>query len=272
MKKFFLMLQLAALSAGSSAFALTGGPFENSDAGILLERGGFYQCSFRFRNGTGFALWTPDAPFYNPASTDFRRTTLITPSTNRTITDHSGNRSVFYYKGVTYVGAAFGEIDLDAREVTGFCNADSEADFRSTSSTAGVSISSGFAFPQNTSQSAISTVVINNRSYVLNCNYTAKVNQRAPILRFTGLGQLALLSPSGRDTIAGLAYSGYSGLIQAIVQSVSNLQVQAGASVGIGPAYTAAQTSIEAALNALGPWISGTGPQTSFEDSEVHKV
>jgi hypothetical protein len=40
MKKIFSLIQLAVLSAGSSAFALVGGPFDNGDYSILLERAG----------------------------------------------------------------------------------------------------------------------------------------------------------------------------------------------------------------------------------------
>lgn len=266
MKKFFLMLQLAALSAGSSAFALTGGPFENSDAGILQERGGFYQSAFSYRNGNGYAIWTPDAPWYADGSSgaDFRRTTLITPATSRSFTDHSANRSVFYYKGVTYVGGAWGELDLDAREIQGVCNAVSEFGVTSTTQTTSANIVS---FSQSIGTTS-ATVVENNRGYVANLGWTGKIYDRSPILRFRGKGELFILSQNGTEALASLAYTAYSGLISAIIANVA----QSGGQNQDGTIFFFAQNAIDTLLDDLAPKIENTGPSRNYSEGERVRV
>ena len=270
MKKFFLMLQLAALSAGSSAFAITGGPFENSDAGILLERGGFYQATYSFRNGSGYAIWTPDAQWFSGGATgtDYRRTTLITPATNRTFSDHNGNRSVLYYKGVTYVGGAFGEVDVDSRTIQGFSNCESEFGVTTSTQTTNANL---LSFSQ-TSGVTSAAVVVNNRNYVANASWTGKIYQRAPILRFRGKGELFIISANGSETIANLAYTAYQGLINAIITAVATVN-SSNALATINPAlFTEAQTAIDNLLVDLPPYIQGAGPNNSYNEGEKERL
>jgi hypothetical protein len=270
MKKFFLMIQLAAMAAGSSAFALTGGPFENSDAGILIERGSFYQSTFSFRNGNGYALWTPDNQIIDQGSSagsvDFSVTTLITPATPRAFSDHNANRSVLYYKGIIYVGSAFGSADIDAREINGFCNAFSDLSFETTTTQ-----NNNNLFNSTQSQSSnVDLIAFNNRGYIANVAWEGKIYTRAPIVRFKGKGELSIISPSGSESIASLAFQGFSGLINAINTLVASA---AEGNDEIDPAlFTSARTEIDLALTALSPYLDGVGPDNSYNESAKEKV
>lgn len=273
MKKVFLLVQFAALMSAMPAFALVGGPFDNGDYSILNERTGFYQAAFTYKNGNGYALWTPD----NLLGTSTQGTqvtinvgtgSLFTPASNLALTSHNANRSVFYYKGITYFGSAMGEIDESARSLQGYCNASSE--FQATSTTTSTN-NSVFLFGQsNTSTANSSNVVSSGRSYVLNANYTGRITATSPELRFTGDGELTIISPNGRETIAGLAYSGFSGLISAINQSVS--QSRSGFFGVTANTYTGAQQAIANALLGLSPYLDGTGPTNSYDQSEKQKM
>lgn len=268
MKKIFLLIQFAALTAGVNAFAIAGGPFDNGDYSILNERNGFYQETFTFQNGNGYALWTPDSLI--GTSTQGATVTpnvgtgsLFTPATTTALSSHNANRSVFYYKGVTYFGSALGSIDMEARSVQGFYNASSE--FQSVSTTTQATSSSFFFGQANTTTNNSSNVVSSGRSYVINASFTGEITETSPQLRYSGVGELTVISPNGNEAIAGLAYGGFSGLISSINQSVA----QSGTG-GIfnNTNYTSAQAAIASALTNLTPYLTGTGPTNSYSGSE----
>jgi hypothetical protein len=114
MKRISFLLAALTLGLSTHASAWTGGPFDNGDYSILLERGGVYQCTFSFRNGSGMALFNENNSFETATGTTVTGMFSI------------NNRSVFYYKGVTYFGTATGIVDVDARRVTGFTNGSSD--------------------------------------------------------------------------------------------------------------------------------------------------
>ena len=282
MKKIFSLIQLAVLSAGSSAFAIVGGPFDNGDYSILLERSGYYQSSYSFKNGSGYSLWSPDN--IQGAVTQGQTVTqnigtgsLFTPSTG------NANRTVLYYKGVTYFGGAFGEVDVEARRISGYANASSE--FTATVST-NQQQNNIFFGQTNVSQTNSTNVVASGRSYVANVNWQGKITASQPQLRFSGKGEIAIISPTGQSAIAGLAYSGYSQLISSIAASVAqsgNGDLSVGFGAGTDPAvaqaildglspYTSASRAIQNALTALTPYLTGSGPSSSYEESEVVKM
>ncbi len=259
MKKFFLTVTSLALLSSGDAWAFVGGPFDNGDPGsVLMERGSFYQCQFSFRNGNGYGVFTPDAQltggllgagtgagggaggqaaFYDSGS-------LYT--SNSFDVQRNGNRSVFYFKGVTYVGSCFGMPDIEARIVTGSCNASSDPGSVSTTQGGG-----GGGSLQNTS-----TIIQNNTGFTLNCGWKGKIYRTHPTLRFRGKGEVSVLSPTGNASVTNLAFQSYQGLINAIVSSVSNSGGQIGFS---GATYTAAQAAIDNALASLRNQINTAG-------------
>jgi len=284
MKKIFSLIQLAVLSAGSSAFALVGGPFDNGDYSVLLERAGYYQASYSFRNGSGYSLWSPDN--VQGAVTQGQ---TITPNVGAgaltTASTGNANRTVLYYKGVTYFGGAFGEVDVQSRRISGYANASSE--FTATVNT-NQQQNNLFFGQTNVSQTNSTNVVANGRSFVANLNWKGKITATQPQLRFNGTGEMAIISPTGQSAIAGLAFDGYSQLISAIGQSVAQGQgddndvfydfgeitdpsVAVAILDSLSP-YTAASRAIQNSLTALNPYLTGTGPESSYRESEVVRI
>ncbi len=283
MKKIFLTVaSLALLSNGSNLLAWAGGPFDNGDPGsLLMERGGFYQCQFSFSNGNGYGIFTPDAILAGnlPAASAqvsagggtnnqqvgiFNRGSLYTPNTNgANPLNRNANRSVFYYKGMTYVGGCFGFLDIEKREIQGTANANSDEQVSQQT------LSQNTGGLVNAAQSAQTQqrIVLNNAGFILNLGWKGKINSTRPTLRFRGKGELAVLSPNGESTVSSLAFRGFSGLIDAIVSSVQNFQ-------GPGsPNYTAAQTAIGDALTDLQTnYLSAGGADALYRDANKHPV
>ena len=243
MKKIFLTIQFAALMAGLPAFALVGGPFDNGEYSVLNERNGVYEAAFSFKNGSGYAQWTADNRQGDIATGGTVTQNLGAGSLINTANNaNNANRTVLYYKGVVYFGSAFGQVDTSARTIQGFCNATSDYSTSATTTTQ----SAGFFVASTSSAFSSNTVVSSGRNYTANVNWTGKITETTPQLRFSGDGELSIIAPNGAEAIASLAYSGYQQLIQAIGQSVS----QSGAQTGFtGANYTAAASSIAQILN-----------------------
>ncbi|MCB1209940.1 MAG: hypothetical protein KDK97_11460 [Verrucomicrobiales bacterium] len=263
MKKIFLTLASLALLSSGKVLAWAGGPFDNGDpAGVLVERSGYYQATFSFLNGNGYGIFTPDSQFFGglDASTGassgaafFDRGTLYT--NNSFSATHSANRSVFYYKGITYVGACMGFVDLEKRRIQGTANATSD-------SVTSVQQSAS-AGTTGSSLSNTSTIVQNNANFILNLGWEGFIKKTAPTLRFRGRGELTIVSPSGSATVASLAFRGFSQLIDAINQSLTNVT---------NPDYTGAQVAIQNALGALTPYLSSGSADQRYNESDRTKV
>ncbi len=264
MKKIFLTLASLALLSSGKVLAWAGGPFDNGDpAGVLTERAGYYQATFTFLNGNGYGIFTPDAQFFggldgtsSTGAAFFDRGTMYT--NNSFTPTHSANRSVFYYKGMTYVGACMGFVDLEKRRIQGTANATSD-DITAVQQSA----NSGNT---GSTLSNSSTIVQNNANFILNVGWEGFIKKTAPTLRFRGKGELTVLSPSGTSTTAALAYRGFSGLIDAINASVAN------SNAGIGAQFTAAQVAIQSALTALGPYLSSGSVDQRNNEADHAKV
>jgi len=271
MKKIFLTIASVALMSNSNVWALAGGPFDNGDpGGVLMERGGFYQCQFSFRNGNGYGLFTPDSylggnlPNANNTGASssqqigiFNRGSLYTQNSGGSALGHNANRSVFYFKGVTYVGGCFGFVDTHARDVQGTCNASSNEQITQQT------LSQNTGGLINASQTATTQqpLVINATGNILNIGWTGKIIDTRPNLRFRGKGEMSVVE-TGRD-VQQLATTAYSGLLDAIVQSVSNAD-------GDSPlVYSEAQVAIEAALTALQTRLDTSSQQ---DLTETHPV
>lgn len=276
MKKIFLTLSTLALLSSGKAWALSGGPFDNGDpGGLLLERGSFYQCQFSFKNGNGYGLFTPDAQIFGglPGGTAGGGSGSAAGQTafysqgsfytnNSFDVQRNANRSVFYYKGVTYVGGCFGMPDIEARTINGTCNATSDAAVSTTQSNASGNTAS--------SVSVGSVIVQNNTGFTLNCGWEGKIYRTKPTLRFRGKGELSVLSPTGNASVTNLAFQSYQGLIGAIISSVSN----SGGQTGFNPAtYTAAQDAIADVLVSLRDQINTAGgTDATYGEADVTPV
>jgi hypothetical protein len=250
--------------SNSNVWALAGGPFDNGDpGGLLLERGSFYQCQFSFKNGNGYGYFTPDSYLGgNPPSANqslsgssqqigvFNRGTLYTPNSGNAFS-HNANRSVFYFKGVTYVGGCFGFVDTQARDVQGTCNASSNEEITQQT----LSQNNGGLINASQTATTQQPLVINAEGNILNIGWTGKIIDTRPNLRFRGKGEMTVVE-TGRD-VKQLASTAYSGLLDAIVSSVSN-------STGT-PNYTAAQQAIDDALSSLQAILAGPDSVTETD-------
>jgi hypothetical protein len=232
MKKIFLTIASVALMSNSNVWALAGGPFDNGDpGGLLMERGGFYQCQFSFRNGNGYGIFTPDSylggnlPSANQNASGnsqqlgvFNRGSLYTPNSGANALGHNANRSVFYVKGLTYVGGCFGFADIEARDIQGSVNASSNESITQQT------LSQNTGGLINASQQAVTQqpLVLNKQGNILNIGWTGKITSTRPSLRFRGKGEITI--DTGERTIEQYAITAYSGLLEAIVSVASNAE------------------------------------------------
>jgi len=249
MKRIFATLAILLSGLSSSAIAHVGGPFDNGLQSSALERNSVYQAILTFANGNGYCYFSPTASIAANGTTAGAATTvggLALVDTRGSIT----NRAVLYYKGITYVGSTFGTSDFETRTIIGQLNASTNAaqsqlTNQTTNSTNNPFSSTGAAANAN----AISTTIISNSSsFSVNGDFNARITQTAPTMRFSGKGELFFIAPSKADAQAGLAFTGFSGLVNSIITAVGN------ANVGIAfdaAVFTEAQVAIQQAVNAL---------------------
>lgn len=211
MKKAFLSFTafLFALAAAPQAHALVGGPFDNGDYSATLDNSGVYQAAFRFKNGSGFAQFGTNVDL-----SLFVDITNSAGASQRGATYSVLNRSLFYYKGVTFLGTATGTVDHEAKRIDGITNGSSDV------GTTGVT---GTSNQNSQSVTAATTTLINNarRGFPCNSTWTATITKSQPILRFTGTGELTVLNPN----ISQIAYN-------ALQQLIDNYTPPANASLG----------------------------------------
>jgi hypothetical protein len=255
MKRIIASLVIGVSALSGQAFALVGGPFDNNSHSAALDRLATYQAVLSFPNGSGYVYFNPGQLIAseNPA--------LPTAFSQK---GSSNNRSVVYYKGITYVGGAFGMVDIDARYVQADINGSSDvAISAATTSTQ----SNFFTFSQNTT-SVSSSITSSGRSYVNNGNFEGRITQTSPILRFRGKGEMAFLSPTGPDTVASVAYNGYNNLILQIggfFTSVNNVIV--GTDI-----FGDAAKAIDNALLGLKNQLASGGIDVTLDNSDIVKM
>lgn len=231
LKKIHLLFGLM-LAMPAASHALSGGPFDNGDASGVFDDQGYYQVAFHFRNGLGFGQFGNNVGMIPTTGAN-------SPTTKGTVL----NRSVLYYKGVTYVGTCFGMVDHARGLVTGVTNANSDVGATAVPSGNGT---------------ALSTVVVKNggRNLVANTSWECRITQKQPILKFNGKGELAVLNPDSTAAIADLA--------TAIVNN-SNIQTLNGLA-------TALSTPIPVAgggTKTLADILAGTTVDSTFTGAEV---
>ncbi len=178
------LLVALAMSFSASAFALVGGPFDNGDFSQLLDQNGIYQWVASFPNGLGQGQFN-DASSVGPT---------LTGSTSGTATTNTGigtvqDRSIFYYKGVTFFGQCFGQVDLSSKTISCVTNGSSDTTISTSSSS-----SNGSSTGQQTATSASGTITDNgNLGMVANSEWNGNITSTNPTLVFHGTGQLTVI-------------------------------------------------------------------------------
>lgn len=253
MKRFILPLILGLSALAGNANAWVGGPFDNGNHGAGLENGAIYQATLTLANGSGYLYFSPDAAIAPDSGT---------APTNYAPRGAINNRSVIYYKGVTYIGSAFGMVDGEARHVEGSLNGSSEVTFSTTTQNTNNNF---FTFSQ-TQTSVSSALVSSTRSFTVNGNFIAKVYQTAPSFRFRGKGELVFLSPTTPDSITGLAYNAYSRFIDAIINFYGS--VTSITTTNIASFFLGGQDAINNALTALTPYLSLGSIDNSYTNAK----
>ncbi len=260
MKRLFASIAFALTAIATPSFAAIGGPFSNGFASSQIANNAFYQANFSFSNGSGFCYFSPTA---NAVSYD---------QNSIPATDPRGtlqNRMVIYYKGVTYIGSALGTSDENARTVECNLNGNSEASATTSTSTTANSFFGSTSSGSSNVAALTSTILASSRSFTVNGSFNGNIVQTAPQLRFKGTGQLAFLSPSSAGSVAGLAFTGFSGLINAIVTAVGNAQV----GQNFDPAvFTDAQLAIQSALTALPPLLTGASIDATYQGADLQTM
>ncbi len=225
MKKGLLSLTafLFALVAVPQAHALVGGPFDNGDYNSLIDDSGVYQAAFRFKNGSGFAQFGTNVSFdtFDTAGGSTPYSVL--------------NRSLFYYKGLTFLGTASGIVDHERKRITGFTNGSSDVSTTSTTTT-GTS--------NNAQITPATTTLLTNGGSGLPCSsqWDAKITKSRPVLRFTGKGELSVINPT-------LAQIGLNALEQLVSSSPTG-------NTGLGAQISALVTGLQAANDSSDLFLS----------------
>jgi hypothetical protein len=263
MTRFFSLAAIAGLALSSmttQALAIAGGPFDNGLPSAQLENGGVYQATLSLRNGNGYCYFRPDAQI-SPEI-------LGQPQAGVNAKGTLSNRSVIYYKGVTYVGSAFGMSDPEGNYLQCSVNAGSELVNQQTQTGQGQN-NNTFNFNQNTA-SVTNQIVASARNFTVNGNWEAKFTQTAPTRRFRGSGELVFLAPTAADAVANLALQSYANFISAI-----NAFFAAGPADTIGgesPDFILGQEAISNALNAIDPFLSRAGVDNAFKNGTRENI
>jgi hypothetical protein len=239
MKRISLILASLVLLFGTKASAFVGGPFDNGDFNTLLDDSGIYQVSFRFSNGSGFAQFgnNVDAELFLPQTGG----TATTPASTYSIL----NRSIIYYKGVTYLGTCTGMVDHDAKIVSGVTNGNSDVSTSQTTSTGG-----GATF------SSSNSLNFNGLGFPCNTEFRCKITKTHPILRFSGKGELTIVNPS----VSGVAFQA----LQTIITT------GASGNLSIGGQISSLVTALTANNGAIASVIPSA--EQTFENSEHAKM
>ena len=188
MKRFSLILASLVLIFGTKASAFTGGPFDNGDFSSLLDENGIYQVSFRFSNGSGFAQ------FGNNVNQEIFLPTGNANTGGAISTTFSVlNRSIIYYKGVTYLGTCQGMVDHERKQVNGVTNGNSDITTSQTTPAPG----GGAAVTASNS-----LIANGGLGFTANTEFLCKIKKSYPILRFNGKGTLTIVNPTLAQAIS----------------------------------------------------------------------
>ncbi len=148
--------------------AIVGGPFDGNDYSQALDDQGIYQTAMRFKNGSGFSQFGNNVD-------------LVSSTTTTGVSRGSYlNRSIIYCNGIVYIGMASGMVDHEAKVVMGYTN--------------GISTSAGIAASSVTPIVTSSFPTTTQTGGTANTEFTAKIRCIAPELRYSGTGEITILS------------------------------------------------------------------------------
>ena len=174
MKKILMVLGLMALLPMGKLHALQGGPFDFNSPGGL--RGGVYQAIMMIPNGNGMCRFSDEQGGAIALFSD----------------------SVVYYKGIVYVGNAFGVVDLDVGFVSGITNGVSDGGQNSAPR-------GGFGAPgaarQQPGASGRAFSSSGGNAGICNTSFTAKVDTQGASTRFYGDGEASFLGALDQPAI-----------------------------------------------------------------------
>jgi hypothetical protein len=240
---FSITTLLVALAATPKIQAEVGGPFDNGEFNKALTSSGIYQVTFSFPNGSGMASWSEGNAFGASASAGAAGGGSGASASASSNTFTANNRSLFYYKGITYFGTATGVADIQAKQITGFTNGSSDL-----SSTASAGASSIFTAGGVTSTASIGANA--GVGFTANSHYTAKITSDHPTIRFKGNGEVSFMGPQQLealhdaigDTTSGIFGAEFTGQLTTLPFGVT----------GITTTFTEA-TTVTSTVTNVGP-------------------
>jgi len=195
LKKIQLLFAFA-LALPAASYGLVGGPWDNGDYNQILDESGIYQATLRFSNGQGMCQFgsNVDVTNYIDLSLSAGGTAGGSSSSSSRASTYSYlNRSIIYYKGVTYLGTCYGTSDMVNNVIDGFTNGSSDV-----STTIQNNAGGGANQATQGTISSVTTLVTNGaRNFTCNTAWSAKIKSKKPVLKFQGKGQLTVLNPDG---------------------------------------------------------------------------
>jgi hypothetical protein len=194
-RKNYLLLALV-MSFSASAFALSGGPFDNGDYNQLMDDSGIYQWTAYMNNGLGEGQFASN----NNLGATISAGSTTGSQVGNTDIGSALNRCIYYYQGVTYFGSCFGIVDLGRKKISCVTNGSTQVTISTQASASATGTTASSAV------TASSTVVQNGGlNFVANSEWSAEVGPTQPILEFHGEGELTIIQPSSQALVASLA-------------------------------------------------------------------
>ncbi len=258
MKKVFSLVFAIAIAFAGKAHALVGGPFDNGNYSAALERSGIYQATFSFKNGNGFAYWTPANSLRATTTTTSANNAFFGAASSSTTGTNALNlddRSVIYYKGFIFLGMATGMTDLVAGKIQGYTNGTTEYSTTQTSTQASL-------FGSATTNTNVPISFSGGNSFVATSSFTAKVTNKSPSITFKGTGQISFLSPDNANAISRSLQTYVTTLYQGLATQASTTQSTLNAAFIANQIPTATPVTITGSQTAGG--VDGFGSQIVY--------
>jgi hypothetical protein len=199
MKKIFAIFTAVILMPASQSMAWTGGPFSNGNA---LPGGddGVYEAVATTSNGLGIYRF---AVRNNGVSSETAGTGATGTNGATTVSSNvqfsagllaASSSNVWYYKGITYYGTAFGTVNSDAGIVACVGNATSNSPIIGGTQGQGGNTGTAFATGTGGTNGAVIHGPAGNNIGYANSSWLAKIKKReSPTLRFRGTGVVSFV-------------------------------------------------------------------------------
>jgi len=201
MKKAFAIFTAVILMPAAQSMAWTGGPFSNNSR-FAAGDDGVYEAIATTSNGLGIYRF---AVRNNGSSSEDATSGGTNPNGSTAISSNvqfsagllaASSSNVWYYKGITYYGPAFGTVNSEAGIVA--CVGNAESNQPSVGALQGQAGNAGTAFTAGTG--GANGVVIagpqgGNIGFA-NSSFTAKIknkDDKSPTIRFSGTGEVSFV-------------------------------------------------------------------------------